>query len=65
MVSRLLFSDVDGVLKRANATEYGLASGVFTNDISKVSSLASLQKGWIFVVNCCLAGHLSVSIRDV
>ena len=30
-------SDVDGVIRRANATEYGLASGVFTKDIGKVS----------------------------
>lgn len=30
------FSDIDGVIKRANATEYGLASGVFTRDINKV-----------------------------
>ena len=29
-------SDVDGVLRSANLTEYGLASGVFTNDLSKV-----------------------------
>ena len=29
-------SDVEGVLKRANGTEYGLASGVFTKDINKV-----------------------------
>ena len=32
-----LDSDVDGVIRRANATEYGLASGVFTKDIGKVS----------------------------
>ena len=30
-------SDVDGVLRRANATEFGLASGVFTKDINKVN----------------------------
>lgn len=30
-------SDIDGVLKSANGTEYGLASGVFTKDLSKVS----------------------------
>ena len=29
-------SDVDGVIRRANATEFGLASGVFTRDINKV-----------------------------
>ena len=31
-----IFSDVEGVLKSANGTEYGLASGVFTKDLSKV-----------------------------
>ena len=31
------FSDIEGVLRSANATEYGLASGVFTKDLSKVS----------------------------
>ena len=28
-------SDIDGVLRSANDTEFGLASGVFTNDLSK------------------------------
>ena len=32
----IFFSDIDGVLKSANGTEYGLASGVFTKDLSKV-----------------------------
>lgn len=35
-------SDVDGVIRRANATEFGLASGVFTNDINKVCVSCSL-----------------------
>ena len=30
------YRDTDGVLRRANASEYGLASGVFTKDINKV-----------------------------
>ena len=33
--------DVNGVLRRANATEYGLASGVFTRDINKASTAAA------------------------
>ncbi len=32
----LLLRDVEGVIRRANATEFGLASGVFTKDIHKV-----------------------------
>ena len=31
-----MFRDVEDVIRRANATEYGLASGVFTKDLSKV-----------------------------
>ncbi|KAJ8939256.1 hypothetical protein NQ314_011193, partial [Rhamnusium bicolor] len=40
IVSRFNNGDIDGVLKRANATEYGLASGVFTKDISKALRFA-------------------------
>lgn len=36
-------SDVEGVLKRANNTEYGLASGVFTKDINKVINEARIS----------------------
>ena len=35
VVSKFEANDIDGVLKRANDTEFGLASGVFTKDISK------------------------------
>ena len=44
------FSDVDGVLRSANATEYGLASGVFTRDINKALYVADfLDAGTVFV----------------
>ena len=42
-VHSFIESDVDGVIRRANATEYGLASGVFTKDISKVSECVFLH----------------------
>lgn len=29
------FSDIDNLIKRCNATEYGLAAGIFSNNISK------------------------------
>uniref|UniRef100_A0A8C1TJ64 Aldehyde dehydrogenase 1 family, member L1 n=1 Tax=Cyprinus carpio TaxID=7962 RepID=A0A8C1TJ64_CYPCA len=42
--------NVDNVLQRANATEYGLASGVFTRDISKALYVSEkLQAGTVFI----------------
>lgn len=42
--------DVDGVLQRANTTEYGLASGVFTKDISKALYISEkLEAGTVFI----------------
>lgn len=32
----IAFSDLDAVIARANDTEFGLAAGVFTSDMSKV-----------------------------
>lgn len=44
------YRDVEGVIKRANATEYGLASGVFTKDISKAMRFAeSIEAGTVFI----------------
>uniref|UniRef100_A0A3Q3IUM7 10-formyltetrahydrofolate dehydrogenase n=1 Tax=Monopterus albus TaxID=43700 RepID=A0A3Q3IUM7_MONAL len=44
------FKGVDDVLRRANATEYGLASGVFTRDISKALYVSErLNAGTVFV----------------
>ena len=38
IVSKFKSGDVEGVVKRANDTEFGLASGVLTNDINKVTT---------------------------
>uniref|UniRef100_A0A8C5C9S2 Aldehyde dehydrogenase 1 family member L2 n=1 Tax=Gadus morhua TaxID=8049 RepID=A0A8C5C9S2_GADMO len=44
------FKDVDGVLARANDTEFGLASGVFTQDISKAMYVSEkLDAGTVFI----------------
>ena len=46
----LEFSDEDEVVARANATEFGLAAGVFTNDLTRAHRvIAQLQAGtcWI------------------
>jgi len=50
IVSTFDESDVDGVLRRANATEFGLASGVITRDLSKALYVSEkLQAGTVFV----------------
>ena len=50
VMSVLEFSDEDEVIARANATEFGLAAGVFTNDLTRAHRvIAQLQAGtcWI------------------
>ncbi|XP_055413679.1 cytosolic 10-formyltetrahydrofolate dehydrogenase [Bubalus kerabau] len=50
IISRFADGDVDAVLTRANATEFGLASGVFTRDINKALYVSDkLEAGTVFV----------------
>jgi betaine-aldehyde dehydrogenase len=48
----LTFESEDEVVDRANATEYGLAAGVFTNDLQRAHRVvARLEAGTIWINN--------------
>lgn len=52
VISALPFDTVDEVLGRANATEFGLASGVWTRDVNKVQRMSrGLRAGSVWI-NC-------------
>jgi len=52
IISKFDDDDVDGVLRRANRSEYGLASGVFSKDVNRVLRVAEkLEAGTVFI-NC-------------
>jgi len=52
VVSVFKFNEISEVVRRANASTYGLAAGIYSNDINKVLSVAhSLEAGSVWV-NC-------------
>jgi acyl-CoA reductase-like NAD-dependent aldehyde dehydrogenase len=50
------FEDLEEVAKRANATEYGLAAGLWTRDISNAHKLAAMLKAGNVYINTWGAG---------
>jgi aldehyde dehydrogenase (NAD+) len=50
--SILKFNDLNEVIKRANASQYGLAAGVFTNNLDTANTLTRALKVGSVWVNC-------------
>jgi aldehyde dehydrogenase (NAD+) len=52
VISAIPFDDIDEVIQRANRTNFGLGSGVWTRDVSKAHKLArSIRAGSVWI-NC-------------
>ena len=52
VVTAIPFKDVDDLIAKATATEYGLAAGVWTRDIGKAHRTASLLRAGTVWINC-------------
>lgn len=52
IISSFRDGDVDGVLRRANDTEFGLAGGVFTKDLAKALKVSERLHAGTCFVNC-------------
>jgi betaine-aldehyde dehydrogenase len=51
VMSVLIFDDEDEVIKRANATDFGLAAGVFTQDITRAHRVTHQMEAGICWIN--------------
>jgi phenylacetaldehyde dehydrogenase len=52
VVTAIPFKDVDDLVAKANNTPYGLAAGVWTNDIKKAHRIASELRAGTVWINC-------------
>ena len=52
VISAISFKDPDELIKRANATTFGLGSGVWTTNVSKAHQVAKALRAGSVWVNC-------------
>ncbi|MFD0067706.1 aldehyde dehydrogenase [Streptomyces sp. NPDC056690] len=60
VLSVLTFDDLDEAVALANATEYGLAAGLWTSDLSTAHQVSRTLKAGTVWVNCYEEGDLTV-----
>ncbi|MFF7977075.1 aldehyde dehydrogenase family protein [Streptomyces sp. NPDC007905] len=60
VLSVLTFDDLDEAVRLANATEYGLAAGLWTSDLSTAHRISRALKAGTVWVNCYEEGDLTV-----
>ncbi|MCK8433234.1 aldehyde dehydrogenase [Streptomyces sp. D2-8] len=60
VLSVLAFDDLDEAVRLANATEYGLAAGLWTSDLSTAHRVSRRLKAGTVWVNCYEEGDLTV-----
>ena len=52
VIAALPFEDLDEIIERANNTEYGLAAGLWTENVSKAHYIASKLRAGTVWINC-------------